>query len=417
MNLSADKALGLAWPVLWLSSLALLSLSASAAGLAWALSVLAGGALGWRAGLMPWREAPGWLRTWVHVALLAAVCQGVMVLYWHDPWGERHGEIRLLLGALAVWAGCRAALDWRTWLARAATALGLAAWAGLGLVLVAGREAVPTHPIPWAGGLGMASVWLLAMGLWREQPAALRRFWLASGLAAVMAVLASRSRGAFGVLLWWALVGLMVWWRQGRPWPGSASRWRWPLAAMLAALMLLLSMSPVVQRPLQAWHEAVDEVRLSRTDMAQASETSVGARLYLWRRSLEQIAQSPWLGHGRAARKHYIQQWAQEAQSDVVQQLGHVHNEYLHQLLDHGLPGLLSQLLYIFGLLLVARQLQRSGHGLTALSVAGVVFMHASASLSNVNFAHNYYTSMLSLVLMLSLCMALPRARAQAAFS
>lgn len=411
MNPVARKPLRQSWLLVWLASLLLLSVNAASAGVAWTLAALGAGVRGLLQA-RPRGPAPVWVRTWLAVATLALLCQAAMVVYWHDPWGERHGEFRLLLTALALWAaGAMAPLP-RALLAHAASALSAAAWVGLAWVTVAGREAVPSHPIAWAVGMGMVSIWLLAMGLQTGvHPAGQRHWWLAGGLAAVMAVLASRSRGAFGVVLWWAAVGAVVGWRQWRPRGaalGSLGLRRW-LGAALAAL-LLLSLTPVVQRPLQALQEAAFEVRESSQSLTRGADSSVGARLYLWDRSLALIGQSPWLGHGRAARMAHLQAWAEEAQSDVVRQLGHVHNEYLHQWLDHGLPGLLSQLLYIAGLLLVARQLQRAGHGAAALSVTGAVFLHASASLSNVNFAHNYYTSVLSLVLLLSMCMAAPRA-------
>lgn len=407
---------------LWLGALALLALSPKAAGLAWVLLVLG---LAWQGARARWRvpasahtNAPVWVRTWLAVSVLAWLCQAVMVLYWHDPWGERHGEIRLVLSALALWAASAVAAPLPSaLLAQAATALGATAWAGLVWVLVGGRDSLSAHPIPWAVAMGLVSVWLLAMGLCTVGASAgQRRWWLAGGLAALMAVLASRSRGAFGVLLWWALV-VSVWaWRQRRRSRSDtgagvpSGRWRAPGSALLAGVVVLtlLVWTPVVQRPLQALQEAVNEVAQADVSPAQGAQTSVGARLYLWEHSLALIAQSPWLGHGRAARMAHLQAWADEAQSDLVRELGHVHNEFLHQWLDHGVLGLFSQLLYIVGGLVLALQLRRAGQCRSALALAGLVFMHASASLSNVNFAHNHYTSVLSLLMLLALGMAQP---------
>ena len=98
-----------------------------------------------------------------------------------------------------------------------------------------------------------------------------------------------------------------------------------------------------------------------------------------------------------------MRQWGQDAKSDVVKQLGHVHNEYLHQLIDHGLWGLSSQFVYLGGLLLISWQMLKKGHKTAALSLSGIAFIHLTASLTNVNFAHNYYTTSLSLFVGLSL--------------
>jgi O-antigen ligase len=80
-----------------------------------------------------------------------------------------------------------------------------------------------------------------------------------------------------------------------------------------------------------------------------------------------------------------------------------VHNEYLHQLIDHGLPGLLSQIAFLFGLLYTTLQLRRIGSGTAAMALGGILLMYAVGSLSNVNFAHNYFSAGLSLMTGLSI--------------
>jgi glucose dehydrogenase len=85
-----------------------------------------------------------------------------------------------------------------------------------------------------------------------------------------------------------------------------------------------------------------------------------------------------------------------------------LHNEFLNQLVDHGLWGLASQLAYIVGLLLMVRQLLQAQQKTAAMAIGCVCFMHLSSSMSNVNFAHNYYTATLSLMVMLGLWLAHP---------
>jgi hypothetical protein len=43
---------------------------------------------------------------------------------------------------------------------------------------------------------------------------------------------------------------------------------------------------------------------------------------------------------------------------------------------------------------------------MAALAVGGMAFVHMTSSLTNVNFAHNYYTASLSLFVSLSLCLS-----------
>jgi O-antigen ligase len=174
------------------------------------------------------------------------------------------------------------------------------------------------------------------------------------------------------------------------------------VAAVLIGLAAL-SQTPVFERPAQSLQDAVNEIRVSSQSTALGANSSVGARLYMWQNSLAAIEESPWVGHGREGRIGLLREWADAAQSDVVMQLEHVHNEYLNQLLDHGLWGLASQLLYLGGLLWISWQLHRHTQDTAAFSVAGMAFVHMTTSLSNVNFSHNYYTAAFSMLVGLSL--------------
>jgi O-antigen ligase len=99
-----------------------------------------------------------------------------------------------------------------------------------------------------------------------------------------------------------------------------------------------------------------------------------------------------------------IRKWGEEASSPVVKSLGHLHNEYLHTLLDHGLWGLASFLSYSLGLVLIVRKLRAAGdirNKSLAAGFASVLFLQSSAELTNMNFAHNYYPTILSLAVTL----------------
>jgi O-antigen ligase len=115
----------------------------------------------------------------------------------------------------------------------------------------------------------------------------------------------------------------------------------------------------------------------------------------------------------------HLRQWGNEASSPVVKSLGHLHNEYLHTLLDHGLWGLASFLSYSLGLMLMVRKLRATGevhHKALAVGLASMLFLHMSAALTNMNFAHNYYPTIMSLAVTLLVCAAagLARQRSQA---
>lgn len=387
--------------------LTLASLLSNALGAAWALFMLVG--------LWQLRQAwaqnknhpvPSFVGIWVFAALAGFLVKAAVTFFWHDPWAERHGEIRILLGAIATYGAYG---YWRarpvqrqTSLVWVSHALSLAALLGLVWVAWQGRARLTSHPIPWAGVMAMFSCWLLALGLDRRFSSAHRHWWLVGSGLAVLAVLASQSRGFFVVVLWWSGVMATQGWRSLR---NSSQPWFKRLSIMVASATLLLTLlhTPMLERPIHALEQAVSEAQYALRVPTEGSNSSVGARLYMWQRSVRAIVQSPWLGHGHDGRKHMLKQWAGDANSEEIQRLGHVHNEYLHQLIDHGLPGLLSQIAFLFGLLYTTLQLRRIGSGTAAMALGGILLMYAVGSLSNVNFAHNYFNAGLSLMTGLSI--------------
>jgi O-antigen ligase len=399
-----------ALPLLML--LAISSLSTKAMGAAWVLFTITGLWGLWRtrqsvsASTTP--NAAPWIKTWLIVTAVAMALKTVPTLYWADPWAERHGEIRLLLGAVAVWGLSRwKVLDTLT-TGRIADALSLSSALGLAWVLAFGRGEVCTHPIPWAVSMAMVSGWLLHQGLSDKALRPQHQRWLLGGLLGLLAVLASQSRGAFGIVLWWGVALLHHAWQQRQHAPSHQRLLR---QAGLAATVLIgtvwaLSYTPVLQRPMQSLHDAVEQIMVSRQSAEAGSNSSVGSRLYMWQKSQEAITESPWIGHGHNGRKQALASWAAQANSHEVSRLGHLHNELLNQLIDHGLWGLASQLAYIVGLLVMALQLLRAQQKTAAMAIGCVCFMHLSSSMSNVNFSHNYYTTALSIMVMLSLLTA-----------
>jgi O-antigen ligase len=166
-----------------------------------------------------------------------------------------------------------------------------------------------------------------------------------------------------------------------------------------------LSQTPILERSAQSLADAVNEIRISQQSTSAGANSSVGARLYMWEQSLLAIRESPWIGYGHDNRKNLLHEWAEAASSDEIKRLGHVHNEFLHQLIDHGIWGLMSQLLYLGGLIFISWKLFKNQIFVAAVSLSGLVFMHMTSSLTNVNFAHNYYTASFSLFIGLSLWM------------
>lgn len=420
----------------WLPLTALLAastLNTKAAGAAWLWLVLAGGIAWWHGrraipasnmGLASTEPvntvAADVARIWLLTTGAALLLKAVPMVYWADPWGERHAEFRLLFGALGLYGLCQLPLarlhslylssKYFAWVGSGlAAACALALW----LVLAKGSGAAPTNRIPWACALAIGSCALLALA--RLETFSGRRHlqavWVAASFTGLLAVLLSATRGAYGLALAWPALAFYLFNVKVKPTP-TVLRTRLKTTLLVVATLVLLTVlipTRFAQQPLQRMQLAWSEFQSFQVSAAEEANSSVGARLYMWQRSLKAIAASPWIGYGRAGRMAHIRQWGEEANSSVIKDLGHVHNEYLQTLMDHGLWGLASLLSYSLGLLLMARKLVASpdvGHKPLAAGLASVVFMHMSSGLSNMNFAHNYYPTVLSLAITLLVCAA-----------
>lgn len=381
--------------VLLFVSLALASVSTKWAGAAWLLLLVWGLVPGLRsARVLNPADIQTAATAWLIVCALALLVRAVPVVYWNDPWEERHAEFRLLLGALGIWGLTRGRGVYTAW---ALHGLAIAGGLGLGLTLWVSRGDLPTHPIPWAGGMAMVCLLLLHSAVIVAKLPLQRWAWGLGAGAALAAVLISETRGAYGVVLW-AGAWLLWQWREKITLKSLA-------LAMLIAVALLVGLrnTALVQTPLNRVLTAVSEMQGSQTQQEGAQNSSVGARVELWKLAAQAVPQKPWLGHGHDERLNMIKKWGKDHNSEAVTSLGHMHNQYLHDLMDHGVLGLISGLVYLFGLTGLSIWLLKRKQALAGWTLGGVAFMHASANLTNVNFAHNYYPTMMSIVVGLAL--------------
>lgn len=403
------------WILLVLSaSLILAPASTKIAGAAWLLVVLTGlwaalripNALPFSRGLVQSS------RFWLAGCLVALVLQAAATYYWNDPWGDRHVEVRLLLGAAATLAlvrRLRLSSMQKTWLTHS---LALACWVALSVSYQFGRD-TPSNAIPWAAGISFFVCILLSLTM---QPGATRwerGLWGVSLLAGLVAVLLSQSRGSYGLLIWvlaFAGIGAIRHFLQRRKALSQGGEkgvglWLGGTAAALTLLALvLISVPRIYEEPLarvtEAWRD-IQGVSAPHLQPAAAISTSVGVRLYMWRMALDSIGDAPLLGHGSRARIAWIHQLGESVGSDSMKSLDHLHSDSLTTLFDHGLLGLASYLSLGGALTWVALRREPTGTVLQG-GVAGVLWMHLSSGLTNTNFGHNYYGVMMALSLALA---------------
>lgn len=354
-------------------------------------------------------------RWWAWSCLVAFFLRAIPQLYWDDPWGERHVDLRLMFGAMATYALVRRvqinATQWRG-LIFALIFMGLAA---LYVTYLHGR-ATTSNPIAWAAAMTFGASTLLGLLFSQLTPTrALIPIFL--GLIAFsIGVALSQSRGAYGLFLWLPIC--LIGWISHLTLHSSLSKQKGRalglgLLFLTAFSVTILSQPRLYQAPLERVQTAVAEgMAMMQKKDPGAINTSVGARLYMWQKSVDEIISSPLWGHGKPERLALIRSWGEESNSETVKSLGHVHNEYLQAPLDHGIWGLVSRVLPLVALLSVAWIMRATQTRHAAVALASISIMAILAGLTNVNTAHNYYGAMLSLCVGLSFLSACHRPRA-----
>lgn len=349
---------------------------------------------------VPLRLGPRYevVKIWFGFCVLALGLRAIPQFYWGDSWEERHAEFRLLIGAFGliglVRYGRMTAIDSR-WLGYGAV---IAAWAGFCLIAFWGLAHVPTNQIPWGASMALITCLVLPLALNPSPLARAKRLFYASGvIAGLCAVFLSQARGSYGIALW--VGGVLLWYLfNGR------LKWQRFIMGLLVAFVfsgLLVQMLPnIASVPVQRVELAVAEFSSATNAEADGVNSSVGARIYMWQRAISEIPNNLLLGIGHDARKAAIQSWGNEANAPAVSALGHLHSDYLQSIFDHGLFALLSFLAFGIAILLMAF-LMRKVNYLMSLGLMGILFMHSTSSLTNMNFAHNYYPTMLSVAITL----------------
>lgn len=377
----------------------------------WLIAALVAGALALTRGFSPRRH----LQKWVALAAPAVGCLLVACLI-DAALGLWHGEEliilrqdgKVLLALPMVWAVMSIMSLHHT---ASVTAPGLLAsgftlrealgWAiGLQMVVAAvvaiqwPRAWLPATPIPWATGvaLGMAVLAPLALAKTSEAPnsAAWRVGLGLAVLAGAVAVVLSRSRAAWIILPW---LGVL--------WVVFAQRRGWATAGVLLTGVAALGAG--------LWYDSLQPVQVERgvrlLDMMEElrqlqqpdASTSVGSRLLLWDAAWNSLWQHPWTGIGIAERMALVQQIVPPEQMRDVAPLVHVHQQFLNQAVDHGLPGLLASLLCAAAPFALA---WRAFPGAMRWQCLGVGVVHAVGLMFNANMTHGTYAMTYALSMM-----------------
>lgn len=272
-----------------------------------------------------------------------------VAMLWADaPWGRRLAAwwswrpLILMLVGTALFTQAR----WRDrFCAIVVGALALAAVASFVVRLMPNPVVIDDPGILLRNhttqGMAFVAGTALAVLLTWGRPVTPRGRWLLLGALllffANIALIATGRSAHVALLVAAAIAGAAV--LQGR------QRW-WVLVLIPLAGTLTLASSPMVR---ERFTQAYGELGTVQTS---PSETSMGLRLIIWPTTLDLIAQRPLLGYGVGGFAPAYAKLIHQRYSDWrAAEAKDTHNQYLHVMVEAGIPGVLAFLVFIAGVL------------------------------------------------------------------
>lgn len=408
----STQLLPTAFLVMAVPALGLSSISTLAAGLAWLFISLAG-VSAWLSQSVAGTpteisknstlQATAW---WLMACVAAFVLMAIATAYWGGPWPERHPQWRLLIGAGGLWLLLRYSPPRAGIVHALASAAALSSILAYGLVITVSSDAAPTNRIPWMAGLSLLSCALLSMSYSMQEAALrLRQFWLAASALMVVTVLLSGVRGSWPLVIIWPV---MLWCLHKSSPMLWRSVWRWLLPLLAVLLTAGLALIPEKDNPAIRIIQVSQETGLQGPADEIEYNSSSGVRLGLYFKGLQHVFDHPILGTGPAGTKQLIRQTLEELRlQERLSIIGHMHNDPLHAWVEFGLFGLAGYFAFAAGIAVAVRKMwiNQPNHSM-AVGLAGLLLMHLITGMSNMNFAHNYYPTMLSvsIALILACC-------------
>ncbi len=341
---------------------------------------------------------------WLIYVLITTLLWWSSSVIWGDPWAnasaDLHSASRLLLTALAGWTILRlpSIIPLQPQTAALITAISMTCLMAYVYSLNTVRSEYPGNAIAWAAAMASLVCILFPAALATTENRRTRLIALMGSAIGLIALLTNQTRGVYGITGW--ILTLFLFYG-----PIKRTEMIRYLVATVTVAMLMGATAFIDSDPLrirETWSDA------KATFYERQLNNSVGARIHLYQLSLDPIISHPLIGIGPTARlelingKHSNQSLVEGVPISAISGLGHVHNAYLHHMLDGGIIALGGFLLTIIGLIHAGFILRRVS-AVAAHQMWGIAFVHGTTNITNVNLAHNYYALMLSLSIFLVL--------------
>jgi O-antigen ligase len=346
-------------------------------------------------------------KQWMYWCLLAFGVRAIAQLYWDDPWSVRHFDIRLMLGAVATWWLMQYAPKPPIGINLVIASLITGAISGLIVVFLHVQFDFPTpsNRINWAVGLAFMCCLLISLLFIKDLNKKQKKsIWI--GMAIYLAaIFFSGVRGAYFIFPWVLFASILLILKN------KNFKFKFKLKNLIISGLILLSILYIIlltsnhpASPIQRITVGIQEVRLMFTEarpQSVASETSMGIRISMWARGIELIEAQPWMGHGLEQRMLEIKNLGKSLNSPNVENMTHFHSEYINNWVEHGILGISSTLIFMFGLAVTAWRMFKINTQ-TAIALTGIALLHITASVTNLNSRHNNYGVMLALCMIIA---------------
>jgi len=340
-----------------------------------------------------------------HAALLcliifscSLIIKSIPTIYWGESIFNNNFEIRLTLAALAAYTmsliGNQLRIKNEVLFISIFFALLIALYHAYNYIYYG--IMTPYHVISWIGGISFLYL-IILLGI-SDENRTIQMLSYAGLLAGSVTIIISAVRAAYPVVF---IVFLLA--------PIIAARSISLRGLLIKYIVFCLALLTIIFSTggLDIFKSRVSQglnqfsLTINNIDEPEIyASTSVGARIYMWNKSVEAALENPTLGLGRNALRERLKEWGGEVKSNEVYRQRHVHNDYVQSFVNHGALGLMSWLFVLAGLFyitLIFFQISRS----IGLVSSAILISHSFMSFFNSNSMHNNYPTFLALALLI----------------
>lgn len=251
-----------------------------------------------------------------------------------------------------------------------------------------------TNQIPWAAGVSILSCVLQVSMLQRIEKFWYQIFGWVSLIFIAIAIFIYGVRGSYFYIIWLPCFAISYMFFLNKH--KRITRYWFLSILFISFILCYLCYLNFSQTGLSKIYMAYFEIKNFIISPERGANSSVGARLYMWINSLQYFYENPILGLSKAKVIEMINKFALTANAGIMLGLNHLHNEYLQALLSYGIIGLFSFLLYPLGVFFIGFKL-RKFHPQASIGLFGMFFLFITASMTNTNTYHNYFSTLFSL--------------------